>query len=531
MQTNGKPVTHVFPDAWDTPFQPGAALLALVFALYFLGAKLGVLLTVMPEGIAIVWLPNCVVLAALIRFNGARYPAIAALAVAAEIAADWQQFTFIESLLFGIVNVAEATLAYVLLRRWRFDPRFSEPADLGKFVLAGPVAGAFAAALLGALIYSVFRGTDTVYLEFVRIWWFGDALGLLIFTPLLLGFRPFEAQAPSSPLVIKPVDVAVWAAAAITLGLFWISKNGQVLGMHFGPLLMLPFVFYAAARYPQRWAAVAIALAAIALVAAMTQGTSPFGELAPRDAVIRAQEFILIMSLVALGLATLLAQLRARHHELELVNDALRRSNDKFEARVVERTSDLRRANDQLAALASIDPLTELYNRRGLFDIAQREVALARRHARSLSLMLVDLDYFKTVNDRFGHLVGDETLKHCALVIKECARASDSCGRYGGEEFVVLAPETGIAGGIAFAERIHRALREKVMRWPRGSFNITASIGVTVLGQGDSSVSDVLHRADAALYRAKSAGRDRVICIPPQREIDSLASEEKSASK
>jgi diguanylate cyclase (GGDEF)-like protein len=515
---NGTRLVNVFPTTWSTSLKPDGLLLAFVFVLYFVGAKLGVMLTVMPEGMAIIWLPNCVVLAALVRFKGARYPLIACLALAAEVAADWPQFTLLESVLFGLVNVGEATIAFVLLSRWKFDYKFSSLSDLWKFVVAGPIVGALTAALFGAAIYSGFRGTETAYLEFVRIWWFGDGLGLLILTPLLLGFRPFAAEAPSTPLVMRPIDMPVLVAAALSLALFWVSSHGEFFKFPVSQVLILPFLIFAAARYPQRWVAAAVAVATLALTSAMTMGKTPFGALAPREAVIRAQEFIFIMSLVALGLAALLSQLRARQDELQKINAVLRRSKDHLETRVMERTRELTQANEQLAALASVDPLTELYNRRGLFSVAQREFALARRNGRSLAVVVIDLDHFKSVNDRYGHLVGDETLKRCALVLKECSRLSDCCARFGGEEFVLVAPETDLRGALGFAERIHRALRDRPMSWRDGTFHITASIGVTVLGAKDSSVMDLLQRADNALYQAKSGGRDRIIELAPAKE-------------
>jgi len=498
--------------------KPDKAKLALVFILYFVGAKLGVALTVMPEGIAIIWLPNSVVLAALIRFNGARYPAIAALAMAAELAADWPNFTAIESLLFGLVNVGEATLAYALLRRWGFDPRFVSPADLAKFVVAGPLAGAILAALLGAAIYSFFRGSQTSYAEFVRIWWFGDGLGLLILTPVLLAFPPFGGDPSAPPLTLTRADAVIWAAAAIALVLFWILSDGHDFRIHFGPVLLLPFVLYAAARYPHRWVAAWVAMATTALAAAMTHGRNPFGTPSPSEAVIEAQEFIFIMSLMALGLASLLSQVRARSRELESANRMLHALNDDLEARVQQRTADLSKANQQLATLAGIDPLTDLYNRRGWFEIAQREVARARRGGHGLALMMIDLDHFKAINDHYGHLAGDEALKRCASLLRKAVRPGDTCGRYGGEEFVVVTPEADFAGASALAKRIVDVVHDESIPSPEGMFNVTVSIGVTILAREDTGLDEVMRRADAALYEAKSAGRNCFVAIAPNPE-------------
>jgi two-component system, cell cycle response regulator len=240
-----------------------------------------------------------------------------------------------------------------------------------------------------------------------------------------------------------------------------------------------------------------VALAAVTLAAAVTRGRPPFGSLPPRDAVILAQEFIFIMSLVALGLSALLAQQRALQEQLEM--------------RVAERTAELQRANEAHAELATHDELTGLYNRRGLFELAQREFARARRTGRGLALVMADLDHFKEVNDRYGHLAGDEVLKRCAAAHAKLARASDLCGRFGGEEFLLLAPETDLEGAIALAERVRQSLREM----DEGGIAVTASFGVTVMRDSDRSLDDVLKRADDALYRAKAGGRDRVAILAP----------------
>ncbi|MGD9952464.1 MAG: diguanylate cyclase [Burkholderiales bacterium] len=472
--------------------RPGALHIGLVFLLYLASGWLGVQLTVMREGLVILWLPNAVLLAALLRFGFARYWAVASAGMGAEVGLGWGTFSLPESLLFGAINLAEATLAFALLRRWRFDPQFGTPADLGKFVVVGPLACALGAAFAGGAVYLAFRGGETTYLEFVRIWWFGDGLGLLILTPLLLGFPPFGV-AGWSPRRPAWLDAAAWAGLGAGLLFYWMDTGGEAGALRFGPVLVLPFVLLVAARLGRRWAALAVVIAALGIAVAVAQGRAPFGALAPREATMLAQEFMFVMALMALGLAALLGQQRDLREQLEM--------------RVAERTGELTRANERLAELATHDDLTGLYNRRGLFELAQREFARARRTGRGLALVMADLDHFKEVNDRHGHLAGDRILKRCAAAHARLARASDLCGRFGGEEFLLLAPETDLEGAVALAERVRHSLREM----DEDGIRVTASFGVTVLAESDRSLDDLLKRADDALYRAKSGGRDRVV--------------------
>jgi two-component system cell cycle response regulator len=169
--------------------------------------------------------------------------------------------------------------------------------------------------------------------------------------------------------------------------------------------------------------------------------------------------------------------------------------------------------NARLEQLAQTDPLTQLLNRRALTERITAEMERALRYDASLALLLLDLDHFKAVNDTYGHLVGDDVLRDVAALLTRTLRASDLAARYGGEEFLVLLPETDEAGAEAFAERI----REAIEAFPFGArsgqppLRLTASVGVAAFPAARiESVEDLVARADAALYRAKADGRNRV---------------------
>lgn len=157
------------------------------------------------------------------------------------------------------------------------------------------------------------------------------------------------------------------------------------------------------------------------------------------------------------------------------------------------------------------DPLTGLDNRAALDESLPRETEMAHRHKLSLSMLIVDLDHFKRINDSYGHAAGDCVLRVAAQRMKAALRTSDRLFRYGGEEFVLLLPATDMQGAAIVAERIRRALEEQRCECDGETIAITASVGVAQLGEGESRHT-LFDQADKAVYRAKTLGRNQVVC-------------------
>jgi two-component system cell cycle response regulator len=168
--------------------------------------------------------------------------------------------------------------------------------------------------------------------------------------------------------------------------------------------------------------------------------------------------------------------------------------------------------NRRLEALATTDPLTRVLNRRALLDRLTAEVDRARRFNSSLTLLLLDVDHFKQINDTTGHLGGDSVLRQLGTVLEDVVRKVDVVARYGGEEFVLILPETASEGGIIFAERLRERIAEQ--EFDVGSdrpVHLTVSIGIaTFPSPRIATTEDFFARADEALYRAKSGGRNQV---------------------
>jgi len=183
----------------------------------------------------------------------------------------------------------------------------------------------------------------------------------------------------------------------------------------------------------------------------------------------------------------------------------------------------LRERQAELEIASSTDPLTSLANRRTFFQRLGEEIARARRHRRPLSVLMIDVDHFKAINDVHGHLAGDDVLRRLAARIQEALRTADVAARYGGEEFSLLLPETSLEGARVVADRLLSVGRTVGVRAEEGSETITVSVGLAELSPEDRA-DDLVARADAALYRAKRSGRDRLSIADADADADADAS-------
>lgn len=171
------------------------------------------------------------------------------------------------------------------------------------------------------------------------------------------------------------------------------------------------------------------------------------------------------------------------------------------------------RLYERMERLACIDELTNIYNRRAFYEVAESELVNVRQKTLSFSLIMMDIDFFKQINDRWGHLAGDHVLARVAELMKQNLRPRDSVARYGGEEFVIILPEADGRTAIQVAERIRRAVEE--VSW-LGGMKVTVSAGVASYPENGADLEELLRNADLALYNAKSGGRNQVrhMCSP-----------------
>lgn len=166
--------------------------------------------------------------------------------------------------------------------------------------------------------------------------------------------------------------------------------------------------------------------------------------------------------------------------------------------------------HEEIYRMTIVDGLTQVHNKRYLFDALEREVVRARRHGRDLGLLMFDIDHFKQVNDAYGHLAGDAVLKDLVSVVKERIRRDEILARYGGEEFAIILPETQLEGALALAESIRMRVAQARFSFQGQVIPISISIGIAILDERDRNAADLIQRADEQLYQAKRGGRNRV---------------------
>ncbi|MBL4780908.1 MAG: diguanylate cyclase [Porticoccaceae bacterium] len=176
---------------------------------------------------------------------------------------------------------------------------------------------------------------------------------------------------------------------------------------------------------------------------------------------------------------------------------------------------EVQQAHADLEELSHRDPLTGVYNRRYMEAELDKEFQRVARYGGKLSVLFLDLDFFKKVNDTYGHQAGDQVLIEVTQRISSIVRATDCLARYGGEEFAIMLPETDTSGGLVFANRVREAIEKTPVQYEEHVIAVTASLGLSEYVEGTENYDTLLDQSDKALYVAKKQGRNRVVCFLP----------------
>jgi len=223
-------------------------------------------------------------------------------------------------------------------------------------------------------------------------------------------------------------------------------------------------------------------------------------------------------------LSTAIRSLLRRVGTAEDAQHEAEREIDTMQARMEEKTRTLGEHISTLQQLADTDPLTRLLNRRAFMVFAGDAMNYFRRYSRDICILVIDIDFFKRVNDSYGHGAGDDVIEFVGLAIQSEIRTTDKVARFGGEEFVVLLRETDLGNATMLAERMRQHIASSVVH-ARGhtEINVTASIGLAMAQRDDRDIADVIERADRALYVAKTTGRNRVVSDAEPQPISDAA--------
>ena len=456
--------------------------IGVLATVYFIAAKLSLLLAIPPGYATAVWPPSGIALAAVLLYGDRIWPGI-------WIGAALVNFTVNSSLLAAIFigsgNTLEALGCAALIQRYVGVPyRFYSGEDVVKFVAVAAL-GATIAATIGVMSLTLAGVVPWVrFLENWWTWWEGDTAGIIIVSPLLLSWAVRGATAGA---LHTKTELSCFGLLLIIVG-YVVFNNGDTYVASL-PLtfVILPLIIWAAFRFDQREVVTASAIVCAMAVWYTLEGRGPFAFGSVNLSLLLLLAFISTVVATGLILSAVVAERR----------------------RVAD---ELRTALQDLQEQAISDPLTGLYNRRFLREFLPREVMRAARNEASLAVIMIDLDHFKRINDNFGHGAGDRVLTEVAVLLKSCIRGSDIACRFGGEEFMLVLPEATLESAQRKCNDIRAAMRRLTLKYDGRQLGIlTASFGVALFPDHADDPESLMHVADEALYEAKGAGRDRVV--------------------
>jgi diguanylate cyclase (GGDEF)-like protein len=439
------------------------AIAAALAVVYFCTAKLGLRFAFVNPSATALWAPTGITLAAFLIFGSRVWPGAFLGAFFANVTTAGSVLTSI-----GVAtgNTLEGVVGCYLVRRFaRGLQAFERVQDVFKFAfLAGMVSTAISATV-GVTTLSLGGFADwAAFGSIWRTWWLGDGVGAVLVTPLVLLWRENPRLNWTRRQIIE--------LALLLLGLFftaWIVFGGRFHSeVKNYPLeyMCIPFLIWAAFRFGRRKAVTATCVLAGIATRGTLHGFGPFAREALNTSLLLVQSFVGIVAVTSLALA----------------------------ADVSER----KRADERVQQLVATDPLTGLANYRRLIEALESEIKRYGRSGRSFAVLLLDLDGLKKINDTHGHIVGSRALCRLAEVLRAHCREVDTPARYGGDEFAVVLPETGVAQARQIAIRIRERIASDGESPP-----ISVSVGSAVFPEDAESIEKLLSAADRALYGMK----------------------------
>jgi diguanylate cyclase (GGDEF)-like protein len=444
------------------------AIISILAVVYFCAAKVGLRFAFVHPSATALWAPTGITLAAFLIFGLRVWPGAFLGAFLVNLTTAGSVLTSI-----GIAtgNTLEGVASCYLVKRFSHGRyTFDRARDIFKFALLAGVVSTTISATIGVTTLTLGGFADrAMYWLIWRTWWLGDGAGAVVVTPLVLLWieNPHlnwtRRQVLELALLFLGLSLTAWAVFG---GRFHAEIKNYPL-----EYICLPFLIWAAFRFGRRKAATATCVLAAIATWGTLNGFGPFARETPNVSLLLVQEFIGIVAMTSLAVA----------------------------AEVTEH----RRADDRVSQLVVTDPLTGLANYRRLLEALDLEIKRYGRSAQPFSLLLLDLDGLKKINDTHGHLVGSRALCRLAEVLRAHCREVDTPARYGGDEFAVVLPET----DSRQAQQIATRIRERVAS-DGESPPISVSVGSAVFPHDGDTIDTLLSAADRALYGMKRSPVD-----------------------
>ncbi|MGB8474494.1 MAG: MASE1 domain-containing protein [Candidatus Acidiferrum sp.] len=439
------------------------AVMAGLAVVYFAAGKAGLELASLHPSATAVWPCTGIALAALLVYGYEVWPGLLIGAFLVNLTTAGNVET---SAGIALGNTLEGLAGWYLVSRFaRGKEAFARAQDIFKFALVAGIAASAISATIG--VATLAAGGFANWAAFGSIWgtwWMGDAAGAAIVTPLLLLWKENWRLEWS-----KARSVELGALFAGLMGTGWIVFGGIFRGgLKNYPLeyLCIPFLIWAAFRFGQRETATAVGVMAGIAAWGTMYGFGPFAKGSQNTSLLLMQAFLGIMAITTLAVAA--------------------------------ESAEHRRAEERVRHLAVSDPLTGLANYRQIVEALETEIKRYGRTERPFVVLLLDVDGLKKINDAYGHLVGSRALCRLADMLRLYSREMDTAGRYGGDEFVLILPETDAEAGRLVARRITRRMAED-----GESPRVFVSIGTAVFPDDGETLNEILGAADRDLYREK----------------------------
>lgn len=380
----------------------------LISISYIILGKLSISYITMPEGIAIVWLPNAVILSTFLLRAKSEWVWYIFTFLISEIIADLGTFTFVQSLQFGLINISEGLVAALLIQKFNKNIiNFKNIKYLISFIILALTIVPSISAIFGALVYVTQIESQTNFLEFWRLWFFGDSLGLLLLVPLITLISQNKTFPFERILKLENIFMILFT---IILAFIIFSSELKLSVLPSTPMIFLLIFLWITYRLGIVFS-MNLAMVVICIVVYFTiHHQGPFSIFNATLNTLYLQEFIATLVVLILFFGVLLKEIKEKNILLLKSNFKLKKLSKELENRVNEKTKSLEDANEQLRLLATTDFLTEIYNRRYFEESIKNEIEKAQRYGLNLSFIMFDIDYFKKINDTYGHKAGDTVL-------------------------------------------------------------------------------------------------------------------------